>query len=68
MFRCIRHVFGYSNDHYRRLLMDSKSNRLHLLPAFSNLPIADKYTGVGLVRLNSAKLGEVGQKMEQAIG
>ena len=40
-FRYIKQVFGYSNVRYRGLAKNS--NRLHLLAAFSNLLMGEKY-------------------------
>ncbi|WP_407070004.1 transposase, partial [Marinobacter sp.] len=40
-FRYIKQVFGYSKVRYRGLAKNS--NRLHLLAAFSNLLMGEKY-------------------------
>ena len=40
-FRYIKQVFGYSKVRYRGL--SKNTNRLHLLAAFTNLMIGEKY-------------------------
>ena len=66
-FRYVKQVFGYNKVRYRGLAKNS--NRLHLLAAFSNLLMGEKYAvRVGPVRLFSAKTQGNGQKNKQTEG
>jgi hypothetical protein len=60
-FRYIKQVFGYSKVPYRGLAKNS--NRLHLLAAFSNLLMGEKYLlAYGQCALIPLKRRETGRK------